>query len=190
VATAFPTMPRNTRGGWGYMLLTRGLVWDERGAFRLYAYATDFEGNIALIGSRLVTVDNRTATKPFGAIDAPGPDATVSGAYTVSGWVLTPNTGASIPASGVRVIIDGAALPGVPSMFNRSDISGGFFSGFNTSGAGRSLLVDTTKYADGLHTIEFQVTDSTGASDGIGARFFRIDNSTTSGPAAALFRLK
>jgi hypothetical protein len=51
---------------------------------------TDFEGNVALLGSKLVTVDNRTATKPFGAIDTPAPDATVSGSYNVVGWVLTP----------------------------------------------------------------------------------------------------
>ena len=143
VAAAFPTTPQRTRGGWGYLMLTRGLVWDGQGAFRLYGYATDFEGNTALLGTKFVTVDNRAATKPFGAIDAPGPDATVSGSYNVVGWVLTPNTGASIPASGVRVSIDGVVLPDIPSMFNRTDITGGF-PGFNTTGAGRSVVIDTT----------------------------------------------
>jgi YVTN family beta-propeller protein len=177
VAAAFPQAPQNTRAGWGYLMLTRGLVWDGKGAFNLYAYATDVEGNFTLLGSKTVTVNNFGATKPFGAIDTPAPAATISGFYGVTGWVLTPNAGATIPASGVRVAIDGVFLPDVPSMSNRSDITNGF-PGFNTTGAGRGVVIDTTKYADGLHTIGFLVTDSTGQSDGVGGRFFTIDNSS------------
>jgi hypothetical protein len=177
VAAAFAEAPQNTRAGWGYMMLTRGLVWDGKGPFNLYAYATDIEGNFGLLGSKTVTVDNATATRPFGAIDTPAPGATVSGFYGVTGWVLTPNAGATIPASGVRVAIDGVFLTDVPSMSDRSDITNGF-PGFNTTGAGRGVVVDTTKYADGLHTIGFLVTDSTGQADGVGGRFFTIDNSS------------
>jgi hypothetical protein len=177
VAAAFPQAPQNTRAGWGYMMLTRGLVWDGKGAFNLYAYATDVEGNFTLIGASTVTVDNGAATKPFGAIDTPSPALTVSGLYGVTGWVLTPNGAATIPASGVQVAVDGVLLPDMPSMSNRSDITAGF-PAFNTTGAGRGIVLDTTRYADGLHTIGFLVTDSTGRSDGVGGRFFTIDNSS------------
>jgi hypothetical protein len=177
VAAVFPTAPQSTRAGWGYLMLTRGIVWDGKGMFNLYAYAVDVEGNIALLGSKAVTINNAAATRPFGAIDTPPPGSTISGFYAVTGWVLTPNAGATIPPAGVRVSVDDAFLPDVPGVSDRADITAGF-PGFDTTGAGRGLFLDTTKYADGLHTIGFLVTDSAGQSDGVGGRFFTIDNAS------------
>jgi uncharacterized repeat protein (TIGR01451 family) len=175
VQSLYPAAPLNSRAGWGYLLLTRGLVWDGKGAFRLYAIAKDRDGHTVQIGAKTITIDNSTATKPFGAIDTPAQGGTASGMYPNTGWVLTPNAGATIPATGVQVTIDGAFLPGVPSMSDRSDITAGF-PGFNTSGAGRGLFVDTTQFANGPHVIGWMVTDSTGKADGVGSRFFTISN--------------
>jgi hypothetical protein len=177
--TAQPGTPLNYRAGFGYLLLTRGLIWDGGGSFRLYAIATDKEGNTATLGSKLITVNNAASAKPFGSIDTPGQGATVSGLYPNTGWVLTPGSvapgTATIPASGVRVAIDGVFLAGVPSVSARSDISAGFPQ-FNTSQAGRGLFIDTTLYANGSHTIGWLVTDSVGQADGVGSRFFKIQN--------------
>jgi hypothetical protein len=144
-----------------------------------------FPDTLVTVALRL-TLDHGSGTQRSRVEDAHS--VRTGGTFNVGGWVLTPNGGATIPASGVRVTIDGVVLPDTPAVFNRSDITSGF-PGFNTTGAGRSLVVDTTRYADGLHTIGFLVTDSAGASDGVGGRFFRIDNSATSGLAAS-FRLK
>ena len=46
----------------------------------------------------------------------------------------------------------------------------------DTSQAGRGLFVDTTAFADGMHTIAWIVTDSAGQAEGIGSRFFRVAN--------------
>jgi hypothetical protein len=170
--------PMNYRGGWGYLMLTRGLIWDGKGPFKIYVVATDREGNTTQIGSKTITIDNSGATKPFGAIDTPGPGATISGTYPNTGWVLTPfgTTTGSITASGVQVYIDGVLVPGTPSMSSRSDVSAAFPT-FNTGQAGRGLFIDTTKYANGTHTIGWLVTDSLGNADGVGSRFFKIQNS-------------
>ncbi len=179
VEAAGPTIPLNYRAGWGYLMLTRGLIWDGKGSFNLYAYATDKEGNTTLIGSKLVSVQNAGSLKPFGSIDSPAQGGSASGTYPNTGWVLTPgsqNGGTvTIPATGVQVAIDGVFLSGVPSMSARSDISAGFPT-FNTSQAGRGLFIDTTAYANGTHTIGWLVTDSAAQADGVGSRFFKVQN--------------
>jgi CSLREA domain-containing protein len=187
VQTANPSVPLNSRAGWGYLMLTRGLIWDGKGPFKLYALATDKEGNTVTLGSKTITINNAVATKPFGAIDTPGQGATASGVYPNTGWALTPNAGATIPASGVRVSIDSVFLPGVPSVSDRADITTGFPT-FNTTGAGRGLFIDTTQYSNGTHTIGWVVTDSTGQADGVGSRFFNVSNGAllTNEPAAPM----
>jgi hypothetical protein len=190
IAAAFPNAPANYNAGWGYLMLTRGLIWDAQGPFKLYAHATDVDGHVVVLGSKTVTVNNSAsnpeAQKPFGSIDTPEQGGTASGNYPNTGWVLSPGT--TVPASGVRVAIDGVFLSNTFSMSDRADISNGF-PGFNTSGAGRGSFIDTTQFADGVHTIGWFVTDALGRSEGIGSRFFRITNSssmltTTEGQAA------
>jgi hypothetical protein len=169
------TIPLNQRAGWGYLMLTLGMSWDGHGPFKLYAIAADRDGHLTLLGSKTLSINNAASTKPFGAIDTPGQGATASGIFPNTGWVLTPNAGATIPAANVQVAIDGVFLPGVPSVSDRTDISGGF-PAFNTSGSGRGLFLDTTKYSNGAHTIGWFVTDSTGQADGVGSRFFTVAN--------------
>jgi len=177
-------LPNRSRAGWGYMMLTRGLIWDGQGLFTVHAIATDREGHVREIGSTAFSVDNALATKPFGTIDTPGQGAVAAGLYPNTGWALPHAPGATIPAANVRVMIDGAFVPGVPSTAARSDITATFPT-FDTSEAGRGLFIDTRGYADGMHTIAWIVTDSEGNSDGLGSRFFRIANGGASSLKAA-----
>jgi probable HAF family extracellular repeat protein len=165
--------PFRGRAGWGYLLLTRGLIWDGKGPFKLYAIGGDRDGHLALLGTTTIAVDNASATKPFGSIDTPGQGATASGIYANTGWVLTPNAAATIPADKVQVAIDGVFVSGTPSMSDRADISGGFPQ-FATTGSGRGMFIDMTKYTEGVHTIGWLVTDSTGTADGVGSRYFSV----------------
>ena len=171
--------PNVSRAGWGYMMLTRGMVWDGRGPFRLYAIAVDCEGHAAQIGSTTISIDNSVSDQPFGTIDGPGQGAAVSGLFPNTGWVLTPNPGANIPAGNVQVVVDGVFLNQVPTMVARPDITSAFPQ-FDTTQAGRGVFIDTTALADGVHTIGWLVTDSTGKSDGVGSRFFRVANGAAS----------
>jgi hypothetical protein len=182
VQAAFPTRPRNYRGGWGFMLLTNMLPDQGNGPYRLHVYAGDREGHAVLLGSRTITCDNAHATKPFGAIDTPTQGGVASGSgYVNFGWALTPQP-KTIPTDGstIQVYVDGVAV-GNPTYNNfRPDIAT-FFPGFNnTNGAVGFRTLNTTTLADGLHTIAWTVSDNQGATEGIGSRYFWVSNTSMS----------
>jgi hypothetical protein len=125
-----------------------------------------------------VSASNATATKPFGTIDTPGQGQTVSGAaYVVFGWTLTPLPGA-IPKNGstIQVFVDGAPVGQPVYDQYRADIATLFPGYANSDGAVGYFVLDTTALANGLHTIAWSVTDDLGRADGIGSRYFWVQN--------------
>lgn len=173
-----PNAPRNYRAGWGYIMLTRGLVWDRQGPFKLHAFAFDAEGNMTALGAKTITIDNAASLKPFGAIDTPGQGDTVSGTINSFGWVLAAG-GGTISRQNVQVFIDNVFVGNPGGLSRRADIDAAFEPlGFDTSQANRVLAIDTTKFTNGVHTIGWLVTDSHGRTDGVGSRFIRIQNTT------------
>jgi hypothetical protein len=131
-----------------------------------------------LLGRRTATIDNAAAIRPFGTIDAPTQGETVSGTILNRGWALTP-AGKAIPFDGstVKVYIDGLLLAPV-SAYNRPrpDVKA-FFPGLaNADGPEGILSIDTTLLADGVHTIAWGVTDDAGVAEGIGSRYFTVQN--------------
>ena len=184
IAALFPTMPRRTRGGWGYLMLTNFLPNLGNGTFRIHAYADDVDGHTTLLGSRTITCTNSTATAPFGAIDTPDQGATVSGtAYTNFGWVLAPAPALAYPPFGtVTVLIDGLPAGSPVAWVSRPDLVA-LFPAITYPGVANALGVatlDTTTLANGLHTISWVVTSSTGQGAGIGSRYFTVLNGTGS----------
>jgi hypothetical protein len=182
IEAAYPGYPENYKAGWGYMLLTNMLPNQGNGTFTLYAIAADKEGNVVTLGTKTVKGDNAHAVKPFGAIDTPTQGGTASGSsYVNYGWALTPlpNT-IPIDGSTIKVWVDGIQL-GHP-VYNqyREDIAA-LFPGYNNSaGAVGYYYLDTGKYENGVHTIAWSVTDNAGNTDGIGSRYFTIQNTGTS----------
>ena len=178
VASVYPAYPFNDRAGWGYLLLTNVLPNRGNGTFTLHAYAEDANGHSTLLGSRTISCANATATRPFGAIDTPAQGETVSGtSYVNFGWVLTPLP-KSIPVDGstITILIDGVPM-GHPAYNNlRSDVAALFPGLANSDGAVGAFTIDTTRLSDGLHTIAWIVTDSEGAAEGIGSRYFTVLN--------------
>jgi len=181
VEAAYPGYPQNDRAGWGYMLLTNFLPLGD-GPYNLLAYATDLDGNEVLLGQKSIVVDNAGAVKPFGAIDTPAQGGTASGSLFYNfGWVLTPQPN-SIPLDGstLSVWIDGA-LVGKPTYGNyRADIATLFAGYQNADKAVGVFNLNTTAFPNGVHTIEWSAVDSAGHADGIGSRYFSIQN----GPGA------
>lgn len=178
VAGLYPAYPFNDRAGWGYLLLTNMLPNQGNGTFTLHAYADDANGHSTWLGSRTITCANATATRPFGTIDTPAQGETVSGtSYVNFGWVLTPMP-KSIPVDGstITVFVDGVAI-GHPLYDNfRSDVATLFPGLSNSNGAVGAFTIDTTQLSDGLHTIAWVVADSGGAMEGIGSRYFTVQN--------------
>jgi phosphodiesterase/alkaline phosphatase D-like protein len=177
VEEMYPNLPLNYQAGWGYMLLTNILPAD--GTYTLYAIATDVEGNETTLGNKIITVDNASAVKPFGTIDTPGQGGFASGSNFINfGWALTPQPN-TIPIDGstINVWVDGLPLNGHP-VYNqfRQDIAD-MFPGYNNSdGAVGYIYIDTTAYANGIHTIAWSVQDDANNIAGIGSRYFSIQN--------------
>jgi len=193
VAAAYPDYPNNFLAGWGYMLLTNFLPNKGNGTFTLYAKATDIEGNTVSLGSKTITCDNAHAVKPFGAIDTPTQGGTASGSSFVNwGWVLTPQPN-SINTNGstINVYVDGINKGHPHYNVYRADIAT-FFPGYvNSNGAVGYFYLNTTPYTNGIHTIGWVATDSGSNADGIGSRFFSIQNtSSMSGSNAAGLQLQ
>ncbi|HOP48473.1 MAG TPA: Ig-like domain-containing protein [Desulfobacteraceae bacterium] len=181
IAAAYPEYPYNWKAGWGYSLVTNLLPNGGNGTFTLIVTATDSDGNNVTLGTKNIICDNANAVKPFGDLDAPIRGETVSGsAYTVSGWALTPQPN-TIPTDGstISVYIDGVMVGHPLYNMYRSDIAAAFPAYNNSNGAGGFSILDTTAYADGVHTVFWTARDNAGNTDGIGSRYFIIQN----GPA-------
>lgn len=182
VELTYPDYPKNYLAGWGYMLLTNFLPNGGNGSFTLYAVAVDEEGNEVILGTKTITVDNAHAVKPFGAIDTPTQGGLASGrAFLNWGWALTPlpNT---IPSNGstINVWVDGVNLGSPTYNLYREDIST-LFPGYNNSGGAVGYFyLNTTGYTNGVHSIQWTVTDNAGNTDGIGSRYMTIFNSGSS----------
>ena len=189
VEKAYPLAPLNYRAGWGYLLLTNLLPNHGNGTFRLHAIAHNKAGIATDLGIHTITVNNTHATKPFGTIDTPAPNETISGSpYINFGWALTQNPNL-IPMDGstVTVYVDG--VPAGHPMYGqfRSDIATLFPSLANSNGAVGFFYIDSTQLSNGVHTIAWSVCDNAAHCDGIGSRYFTVKNGGTPmavGPSA------
>jgi len=176
----YPGYPNNSKAGWGYMLLTNFLPNGGNGTFTLHAIAADNSGKEATLGTKTITCDNANAVKPFGAIDTPTPGGTASGGeYRNVGWALTPMPN-RIPGDGstINVYVDGVYLGHPVYGVYREDIAGLFPGYDNSNGAAAYFYLDTAAYGNGVHTIYWTAGDSAGNSDGIGSRYFTIQNTS------------
>lgn len=178
VLAAFPGQPLSEQAGWGYMLLSNFLPNQGNGTFKLHAIARDAEGHTVTLGTRIIVCQNATAVLPFGTIDTPGQGETVSGTITNFGWALSPNLIAP-DGSTIGIYIDNVFV-GRPSYGHaRADIAA-LFPGYPNTSDGNGAIgffqIDTTQYANGVHTIAWVVVDSAGRAQGIGSRYFTIAN--------------
>jgi hypothetical protein len=182
VAASYPQYPNNTRAGWGYMMLTNFLPNGGNGTFTLNAIATDTVGKTTTLGTKTIYCDNANAVKPFGAIDTPTQGGNASGSSFINwGWVLTPQPN-SIPTDGstINVYVDGVNI-GQPTYNKyRADLASLFPGYANSNGAAGYFYLDTTGYADGVHTIQWTAKDTGDNTDGIGSRYFSISNNGSS----------
>jgi hypothetical protein len=178
IEQAFPDYPYNYKAGWGYMMLTNFLPNRGNGQFNIQTIATDSEGHTTNLGTKTIICDNEHAVKPFGAIDTPAQGGTASGSQFYNhGWVLTPQPKyISTDGSTINVFVDGSNVGHPYYNIKRPDVEALFPDYANSDGAGAYFPLDTTGYADGVHTIYWTATDNEGSTDGIGSRFFTIDN--------------
>jgi hypothetical protein len=178
IEQSYSDYPRSHLAGWGYMLLTHFLPGGGNGSYTITARATDAEGYTVTLGSKTIHVNNKNAVKPFGAIDTPNAGGAASGGKYVNwGWVLTPQPN-YIPTDGstIDVYVDGVKLGHPAYNIYRADIAGLFPGYANTDGAIGYFYLDTTGYENGVHAIQWTAKDNAGNGDGIGSRYFTIQN--------------
>jgi len=192
VAAAYPGYPNNTKAGWGYMMLTNFLPNSGNGTFEIHAVATDVVGKTTILGTKTIYCDNANAVKPFGAIDTPSQGGTASGNNFINwGWVLTPQPNhIAIDGSTINVYVNGVNLGHPNYNIYRSDIAALFPGYANSNGAAGYFYLDTTAYANGVHTIQWTATDSAGNTDGIGSRYFSIRNTGNYNSSTKSYQLK
>jgi len=184
VEQAYPGYPMNYRAGWGYMMLTNFLPNEGNGTFKIHAIAVDSEGHQVTLGTKTILCDNANAVKPFGAIDTPSQGGIAFGSDFINwGWVLTPQPN-SIPTDGstINVYVDGINLGHPTYNIYRPDIANLFPDYANSNGAVGYFYLDTSAFENGVHTIQWTATDSGGNTDGIGSRYFIIQNMESSNP--------
>jgi hypothetical protein len=98
--------------------------------------------------------------------------------FTHFGWALTPFP-KTIPKDGstIWVWIDGVPIGHPNYNLYRPDIAA-LFPGYNNSnGAVGAFQIDLTSYNDGIHILQWSITDDQGAVDGL-SRYFEIMNLT------------
>jgi hypothetical protein len=84
-----------------------------------------------------------------------------------------------VPAdsSTITLFVDSVAIKNLdPGRSPRSDVTTLFGSAYDTSHAAGGAALDTTQFANGVHTIFWVATDTGGQQDGIGSRFITISN--------------
>jgi hypothetical protein len=150
--------------------------------------ASDKDGHTTELGTKTIVSDNAHNTKPFGAIDTPAQGGTTSGnPYVNFGWVLTPPP-ATVPIDGstIWLWIDSVQV-GHPTYNQfRVDVHDAYPDYLNADGAVGFYYINTTAYANGMHTIGWSATDDHGQTEGMGSRFFWVFNGSSGAGAAAL----
>ena len=145
VNTAFPGYPSENNSGFLYALDTKNLT---EGLHTLEVRAT---GTNSEVQSRTIQVMVDNAPKMY--VDTPNNGSTIRGVAAISGWALN--------MSGISKIqiFEGTSLLGTvdsnlsyPSV---NDVYPGYPSGDNS---GFSYALDTTKFADGIHTLKVEAT--------------------------------
>lgn len=179
IIEAYPDYPNNDTAGWGYMLLSHFLPNGGNGTTTLHAVAEDIEGNTATLGTVTFNCDNTGSVIPFGAIDTPSSGGIATGQYYPNfGWALTPQPNMILSDNyPIAVLVDGVKIGHSQYGLYRSDIADAFPGYQNSDGAVGLYYLDTTAYADGVHTISWVVRDNAGNEAGVGSRYFTIENS-------------
>jgi hypothetical protein len=173
--------PYNYKGGWGYMMLTYGLPRRGSGGYVLHAFVWDTDGNKTDLGTKAITCDNENAIKPFGTLDTPAPGMVFPDPIYGNinfGWVLTPQP-KIIPFDGstIFVYIDGLLKGNLAEYGNYSSSVATMFPGYaNTNNSYGHYFIDLGSYENGVHTIQWTAYDSDGIGEGIGSRYFNIQN--------------
>ena len=152
----------------------------SNGSHTVYVRVTDVEGCSYFLTPRAVKVDNARNQPPFGGVDFPLPDSGVSanGVLEVAGWALDDRK-----VDHVDVFVDGLIERQAVTGIYRADVAANYPDNPQAIVAGFILNIDSTRYANGVHTVTVKAVDDQGQQGLLGSRRVQIfNNSPNLGP--------
>jgi hypothetical protein len=100
------------------------------------------------------TLSGTDISAPLITVDQPTANATLSGSATISGWAFD-----NAVMAGLSVYVDGVATGSVSTGVARPDVANAY-PHVAPPDSGWTLTLDTTKLANGAHSLTVQATDS------------------------------
>jgi hypothetical protein len=174
----YPSLPNSDRATWRFVIDVGQLisaVGYREGSHEIIIRADDKAGyyrNIAKFNTFWQCTEDLPNEPSFGEIENPANEQPYSGTITVTGWAMDRE---GIAPNGiefrVNFTLDGYTNPTIP----RPDLSS-HYPGYPVGTAGFTYQLDTTKYNDGVVTIEMWVTDLQGDRQLVAERQITIDN--------------
>jgi N-acetylmuramoyl-L-alanine amidase len=167
VCNVYPSRLGCPNVGWTYSLNVNALT---AGSHVLKVVATDSAGNS---GSSQVNFTAMAAqVLPYVTIDAPAPNATLSGTAALSGWALESNTVAGPYAvQSVTVFVDGTQIGTATYGNARVDVCNVYPGRLGCPGVGWTYSLNVNTLSAGSHVLKVVATDSAGNSGSSQANF-------------------
>jgi hypothetical protein len=146
--------------GWTYSLNVNALT---AGSHVLKVVATDSAGNSTSSQLNFTAVIPQVV--PYVVIDAPPPNATLSGTVAMSGWALENNTVAGPYAvQSVTVLVDGTQVGTATYGTARVDVCNNYPGRLGCPNVGWTYSLNVNSLTSGSHVLKVVATDSAGNS--------------------------
>ncbi len=147
----------------------------SNGAHTVYVRITDVSGCAYFLTPRAIKIDNARNQPPFGGVDFPLPDSGVSanGVLTVAGWALDDRK-----VDHVDVFVDGLIERQAVTGIYRADVAANYPDNPQAIVAGFVLNIDSTRYANGVHTVTVKAVDDQGQQGLLGSRRVQMFNNS------------
>jgi hypothetical protein len=145
----------------------------SNGSHTVYVRATDVNGCASFLTPRAIKVDNARNQPPFGIVSLPFPDSGVSanGVLKVAGWALDDRK-----VDHVDVFVDGLIERQAVTGIYRADVAAEYPDNPQAIVSGFVLNIDSSRYANGVHTVTVKAVDDQGQQGLLGSRRVQIFN--------------
>lgn len=173
VLQAFPAFAATAGKDPGFQTAFRAANY-ANGSHTLNVRITDVTGCAYFLTARTVRIDNSRNQAPFGNVDFPRPDDSVSanGVLSVTGWALDDRQ-----VDHVSVYVDGLLERDAVAGIYRADIGSSYPGVPGALVSGWVLNLDSTRWTNGVHQVTVKAVDDQGQAGLLGVRRVQAFNS-------------